>query len=309
MAGNRKRRALTSMSLEQLVKGDATLQCPLVDAIPIEVRNITLQHPLFPPLLRHANVSAQQGSLICVAGPHGSGRHTFLRALAFKEFPSDGIIFIPSHLRVIHVSLDPVILKRSAWQNLTFSCPDADPLRVVEILKLLGLKHTLQVVAKDLERLELLTDELKLHCEDEDSKCEHSALPDGDDARHWQHRLTHSEIAKIHLVRAFIANPEVLILQRPYRQFSEIHEGHHINGEREILKGAIYDHISHRGLFMPIETVTRRRPRTVFFTAESKAQEEESDVIWRLDHNTLRSMSMSLGRGRERLKRQQSPST
>ena len=46
------------------------------------------------------SVQAQQGQLVAVTGPHGSGKATLLRLLGHVVFPQDGSIFIPSHLRV-----------------------------------------------------------------------------------------------------------------------------------------------------------------------------------------------------------------
>ena len=45
------------------------------------------------------SIQAQQGQLVAVTGPHGSGKATLLRLLGHVVFPQEGSIFIPSHLR------------------------------------------------------------------------------------------------------------------------------------------------------------------------------------------------------------------
>lgn len=207
-----------------------------------------------------------------------------MRALAYKKFPErEGLIFIPSHLRVVHVFSEPALLDRTAWQNLVFACPNEGPNRVVDIMIMLDMSFTLQVVKADLARLGILTPELRRKCDTHKDKVN---APPGDLLK-WSHLMTDSEMAKMHLARALIMNPEVLVLQRPFRRFSEG------QGERKRLMEAIHQHISSRGMCLDPSTVGRRRPRTVFFTAETKSQEEEADIIWTV--NVDKSISMRLG--------------
>jgi len=211
-----------------------------------------------------------------------------MRLLGYRGFPHSGLVLIPSHLRTVHVSEQTYILDRSAWQNLTFPCPDADPQRVVEILEFLEMSYTEQVVAHDLNRLGLLTNELRQKCAKRRSLAD--SLPDDHDPSKWFLRLSDSETHKLHLARAFIMNPEVLVLQRPFRHFSEV------EGEHGRVISAIHHHIASRGLCMPVSTACRRRPRTVFFTAETKTQEDVADVIWTIEESD-KSISMRLGSG------------
>ena len=46
----------------------------------------------------------QQGSLIGVVGSQGTGKTTIMQLLGLVFTPEDGNIFIPPHLRVLHVS-------------------------------------------------------------------------------------------------------------------------------------------------------------------------------------------------------------
>jgi len=92
--------------------------------------------------------------------------------------------------------------------------------------------------------------------------------------------LSSSEIAKIHLARALVMCPEVLIMQRPL--------SHHDNEAlAQCVLDAIKQHNKNRGVGMPAETIHRRRPRSVFFTPENMDQAREATangagVIWQL---------------------------
>jgi ABC-type ATPase involved in cell division len=296
---SRKRRALTHQSrrsltyqseaprlLESPKKGASKIKCPLTDMMLLEMRSVTLQYEPAPPLILRAKAAAYQGTLVCISScGSGAGRQSLMRALAYKKFPSIGMISIPSHLRVVHVSSEPCILDRSAWGNLTFACSTEDPSRVLDICHQLEMSFTQQVLKKDLERMGMLTPELCRKCDV--NKTAADSLLDHEDGTKWQHRLTDSEIAKIHLARAFVMNPEVLVLQRPFRRFSEG------QGERRRLMDAIRNHINLRGLGLDPKTAGRRRPRTVFFTAEAKSQEEEADVVWTIMED--KSIAMRLG--------------
>lgn len=201
---------------------------------------------------------------------------------------------------MLHVSADPIILARSAWENLILACDEdhAEPHRVVDILVYLEMSFVQQVVKSDLQQLGLLTPELSQKCDL--NKIENDHLHGEDDVLRWRSRLTDSEVAKIHLARAFIMNPEVLILQRPFRRFSEG------KGERKRLMYAIQEHLAQRGLATGPTTVGRRRPRTVFFTSETQSQEEEADVVWTI--NPDRSISMRLGSRRKEVEAKQQES-
>lgn len=86
--------------------------------------------------------------------------------------------------------------------------------------------------------------------------------------------LTWTEKAKIHLARALVMNPEIMVADRPLSHYDE-HEGD------RILR-IISEHVSGRGIEMPAASAGRRRPRTVFFSAETFDQEAQAHVIWNI---------------------------
>merc|ERR1711953_1118661 len=71
-------------------------------------------------------VSTPQGTLVALVGPHGAGKSTFFQILASSIFPTSGFVFIPSHLRTLLVSQEPMMLNLCLWRNLCFGCKDPD---------------------------------------------------------------------------------------------------------------------------------------------------------------------------------------
>ena len=55
-------------------------------------------------------MSVPQGKLVALVGPHGSGKKTLLSLMGHMIFPNDGSIFIPSHLRILHVTQARVLI-------------------------------------------------------------------------------------------------------------------------------------------------------------------------------------------------------
>merc|ERR1719387_1905797 len=62
------------------------------------------------------------------------------------------MIFVPTHLRLLHVSQEPCLLGLSAWKNLTFGRPHAVPDRVRAILRRLEMYRTLDLIEEDLRK-------------------------------------------------------------------------------------------------------------------------------------------------------------
>merc|ERR1740121_463228 len=96
----------------------------------------------------------------------------------------------------------------------------------------------------------------------------------------WHEAFTRSEIHKIHLARGLIFNPELLIMQRPVAHFrSDI---------ADLVLGVLRQHVTCRGLGLPREEISIRRPRTLFFTAENNTQAHSiADVILNVGGGTI----------------------
>ncbi|CAK9019444.1 Multidrug resistance protein pgp-1 (P-glycoprotein A) (P-glycoprotein-related protein 1) [Durusdinium trenchii] len=222
---NRQRREATRQARDKLFrqqsgKVDKEPGNYKTDLIPIErldgVLGIALPH-LSGVRTRNVSVSVPQGKLVAVVGPHGSGKKTLLSLMGHMIFPLDGSIFIPSHLRILHVTQEAYLLNLSPWKNLIFGCANplsVDPARVRKILQLLQMKTTLQLITADLEKQALLR-ETTGASKPEESEQEEEKDWDQENGGNWHDELTYSEKVKIHLARALIMNPEVMVLQRP----------------------------------------------------------------------------------------------
>merc|ERR1719401_234736 len=80
----------------------------------------------------------KQGTLVALVGPKGQGKSTLLRLIGSVILPECGDgFFTPSHLRVLHVSDEPVFFLGTLYDNLTFGVSHGDTDRSMErVLKI-----------------------------------------------------------------------------------------------------------------------------------------------------------------------------
>eukprot|EP00929_Paragymnodinium_shiwhaense_P055146 TRINITY_DN27659_c0_g1_i1.p1 TRINITY_DN27659_c0_g1~~TRINITY_DN27659_c0_g1_i1.p1 ORF type:complete len:968 (-),score=206.70 TRINITY_DN27659_c0_g1_i1:280-3183(-) len=137
----------------------------------------------------------QQGELTAIVGPRGEGKSTLLRILGGRILPvldEGSLFFMPSHLRVIHVSGSPMFIRGSLYENLTFGVenkdhPNANKSRVLSICRRMSVKDSLLNMLK----------------RDDTTQTD------------WDSVLSESQKQVLSLARAFIANPELLCLNKP----------------------------------------------------------------------------------------------
>jgi len=270
-----------------------------------------------PYTLRNVNVDVAQGSLVAVVGEHGSGKATLLRLLGHNRFPTEGQIFIPTHLRIVHVPKEPLILNLSAWTNLTFGRHQTIPKRVGLILRDMSMFSTLELIRDELAEMgregELHYDEIMAghphlqeesdEDEDEDEEEEEdedasdsavessetwSAISDHGEEKEgvvpWQEKLSATEKHKIHLARALIMNPEVLVLHKPVTKYD--------TKTAAIIMRIIKEHVQNRGFHVSAHSVHRRRPRTCIFTPSNAEQMQRADRVWLCRNGSVRDMSL-----------------
>lgn len=248
------------------------------DLIEIKLRGMCFAYPEAPEggqVFQNVTLSCPQGKLIAVVGHHGCGKSTLLRLVGHTQFPQEGMIFIPTHLRILHVSQQPMLLGLSAWRNLVFGRPHAIPDRVRKICQQLRMPVTLKLIEKDIKDLEK-SDTRKDGDPEEDGEEADEDQPEDDS---WQEKLSSTEKAKMHLARALIMNPEVMVLHRPLF--------HYDPPVAEVIMTCLKEHVENRGFHVSKVDRDRRRPRTVFFTPTSPAQAEQADVVWRAEFQSV----------------------
>ncbi|CAE8655598.1 unnamed protein product, partial [Polarella glacialis] len=109
----------------------------------------------------------------------------------------------------------------------------------------------------------------------------------GGQSEAWIHALTHTDRMIIHIARAVVANPSVLVLHRPLMRFFS-HE------QRERVMTMLKDYVKHRGVGFPAGDVQHRRPRTVFFSSCHADEAKEADIVWHLQEGKVHLESSKL---------------
>merc|ERR1719446_1956836 len=91
-------------------------------------------------LLHDVNLSVPQGSIVAILGPPCSGKSSLSSLVAHRNFPEAGMVFVPAHLRILHMCVEPHILEMSCFHNLTFGV-DANRVDVNRIKEILQKCH------------------------------------------------------------------------------------------------------------------------------------------------------------------------
>jgi len=264
------------------------------DLLQIHCKNIAFAYPKCTGggtrVLEGCCFDLPQGKLIAVSGPRGGGKATLLKLLGNVTLPLDesssssGDFFLPPHLRVLHVSYEPkTIDDLDVFANLCFgpnALSDQLPKRVLAICRRLGMSH-----------------ELKQLVEDHANACDRQRIgQDGGNGfgawgrqassiggTSWQlskHRgekvidgklLAHTDLCLIHLARAFVMNPDVLILHKPLAQLDELHA-------RFVLE-LLREFVDLRGIEKPPEERKKRRPRTCIFSVADFKYSDVADMV------------------------------
>lgn len=246
------------------------------DSLPIEITNLTFTREVGGDVLRDVNLVIPQGRMVAVMGPHNSGKRTFADLLSNVYAPTSGSVFVPSHLRVLQVTREPMFLRASMLHNLTLGVPThqkIDDDRIRSILLRLDMKDIAEDIDSEMRVLGGVNKNDVADILEEEMRCCMESH------KEWEHTMTQSRKMKLHIARALIANPEVMILQRVLEGFNE----HAASEMIEVLRL----HVNEKGLCMPVEDRASRRPRTVFVITESNAQAMKADIILQVDNKNV----------------------
>ena len=72
------------------------------------------------PVFTKLSAKIAQGSMVVVTGPQGEGKNTLLKLIGQVLVPDSGTVFVPPHLRVLHVSADAYFVNVSLKSNLFY---------------------------------------------------------------------------------------------------------------------------------------------------------------------------------------------
>lgn len=192
-------------------------------------------------------VEIEQNTMVCFIGPEGQGKSTLMRLLGGAIVPTllRGSLFVPSHLRVLHVMSEPLFFRGTMLYNLTFGCLAEDDANTERVQKLL-------------DRLRI-PKEIHLNSE---TKWD------------WNHVLTMTQCHKLNMIRALVANPHLLCVHKPTLVYDEDISKIVISLLREFVRG--------RGVYQDERLIEQRRPRTCVFTSSKQIATDAADVIYRV---------------------------
>ena len=273
------------------------------DMVEIEFRDVMVMHgeEMTGPRsasFHHLNLKVKQGRVVALLGAPSSGKATLLRLIAGVVLPTNGEVFAPPHLNLIHVEQEPQLMGLSLLDNLWFGRKEQlgpDELEWVStICAAVGLPDNLIA---------------ELHTEwAQQGEAAHGTTEQVDDGSgsiapidqtmnvdrpwNWQTALEMAQTrdvsalqvknvrhlpqtakALIHLARALIAAPEVLLLHRPLALLDD--------DAASRLLSVLQTFVRQRGLALDPATRASRRLRTVIFSCRSldQALEAADDVV------------------------------
>jgi len=218
------------------------------------------QHTAGDMLFDNLSHQFQQGSLIAITGPRRSGKSTTLKLVGGVLLPVAGTISIPPYLRILHVTSETTMWRGTVAENIFFGvCAslgmktddyatlDRQTLeRGWHVCRVLNFPTHLQKLAEDLTT----TQELNLFT------------------------LAASHAKLIHLARAFIADPEVLVVHEPTFFLAQ--------DLSRVVMEALAAFVKLRGLVPDDQRQQSRRPRTVFFSSADQFALAYADRIVKL---------------------------
>lgn len=228
------------------------------DMIPVCVDNLS-HHFVGSPAFANVSLVLQQGKLHILAGRRGSGKTTLLKLIGcriVKPQDSDGSLLVPAHLRVLHVSKEPLFFLGSLYENLTYGVvhgdKDGEMERVLEICKALDIRpKTLNMISSEEQ-----------------------------EAARWDEVLSRSDCQLLNLARGLVTNPEFLCVHKPSSGLGP----NTVPGVFKMLQSFV----GQRGVFQNMDRFFYRRPRTCIYTFGSKGDETYADVVHEPFSNKMR---------------------
>lgn len=201
-------------------------------------------------------LSIPQGNLVCFVGPHGHGKSRLLSLIGQHTIAEpqqgDPHVFVPSHLRVLHISREAMFFHGTLYDNLTFGVKpghhgDADHERVIHICRQLNLSERVIEFIRMSESTNYTT------------------------ACSWSRVMSHSNASLLNLARALTANPDVLILHQPMAGYDD--------ETKKVVVRVLRDFVTKRGVGKPEAERHLRRPTTCILTTYEVVGISSADMV------------------------------
>lgn len=224
----------------------------VLDKLPIIISELEFSYPSKLPRSFGGRMELPQGKVLAIAGRCGHGKSTLLRIIAGRNLPrlcsEQSLFFIPSHIQVLYVPHTPIFIHGTLYENLVHGVRqdrnDDSMDRVLNICERLQLPP---VVLNEIMGKKTLE-------------------------RDWSHKLSSTQCQALLLARAFIANPELLCLEKPTEQFPP--------AQAESICKLMNEYVHERGLEVEGEKILFRRPRTCIFTTMRLSCVQSTDQVY-----------------------------
>jgi len=252
---NRKRRSQGKAKRKEIRQHSTDDTFP-VDRVPLSITGLQFAYSVTAPaVIMNLSVDINQGTLVGVTGGRASGKSTFLKILGGVLPPDDGDTFVPPHLRILHLSAELQLRQEPLVDSLFFGECAAKGARKARnlgddsldrgwrICKKLHFPDHLQKPVEDLEK----------------DTCGMIAA------------LSCTDRKLLHLARALIYNPEVLVVHLPTTYFTA--------DFRPLIMDVLREFVDERGLELDPVTKLRRRPRTCIFSTCDPSDLDKADSV------------------------------
>jgi len=203
--------------------------------------------------LMNCNISFSQGKFIALVGRPGDGKSTLMKMLGAQIIPDSGDLLIPPHLRALHISPQPTFFNDTLIKNLTYGVGKEDK-EDGSVERVTAVCRMLRVSEKVLKYI------------DPADKDMFNVKAD------WGDILSQTQRTLVSLARAFIANPEILVIHKPTVVLDDASTENTFNCLRKF--------VNERGLCMDSKSVLSRRPRTCIITTARPTGVAAADHVY-----------------------------
>lgn len=250
---NRERRKMTRQKKDEFRKNMHSEGLTL-DNLPVIVHDVEFKYN--GGVLRiHGDMRVTQGRIVLIVGPKGEGKSTILKLIGSVILPKPVPgFYVPSHLRVLHVSEEPLFIMGTLYDNLVFGTNEGDPDRE---------KARVYRICSELSLPDQFLAELK-----PDTK----PLQWG-----WADLMSNTQRRLFTLARAMVANPELVCLHKPTMAFDS-------DTSRAVLE-MLQNFVRNKGIGQNAQTRHLRRPRTCMMTTSKVTDLPYADDVYFMTHD------------------------